>query len=58
MTKAIATAEATLADPALYTRDPARFARVNAEADAARAKVAAAEERWLALAAKVEALAG
>ena len=57
MGRAIAAAEATLADPALYTRDPAKFARVNAEADALRAKQAVAEERWLALAAKVEELA-
>ena len=58
MTRSIAAAEATLADPNLYARDPARFARVSAEADATRARQAAAEERWLALAAKVEELAG
>ena len=54
----IAAAETALADPALYARDPKRFAAVSRDADAMRAKLAAAEERWLALEAKTEALAG
>jgi len=54
----IASAEVTLADAALYTRDPKRFGEVNRNADAMRAKLAAAEERWLALEAKTEAMAG
>jgi ATP-binding cassette subfamily F protein uup len=58
MTKMIATAEAALADPALYARDPKKFDRINIEADATRKKQAKAEERWLELSAKVEALAG
>ncbi|MBV8973114.1 MAG: ABC transporter ATP-binding protein, partial [Sphingomonadaceae bacterium] len=58
MAERIAAAEATLADPALYTRDPRRFAAVNAEAEALRARQAEAEERWLMLAGRQEALAG
>ena len=57
MGKVIAAAEATLADPALYSRDPKLFDKVNAEADATRSRQAAAEERWLSLAAKVDGLA-
>jgi ATP-binding cassette subfamily F protein uup len=58
LTGAIARHEATLADPALYTRDPKRFAAVNSELDKVRADLAKAEERWLALAEKEAALAG
>ena len=54
----IAAAETTLADAELYAREPKRFDRVNREADAARAKLAAAEDRWLTLEAKTEAMAG
>ncbi len=54
----IAAAETTLADAALYAREPKRFDRVNREADAARGRLAAAEERWLELEAKTEAMAG
>ena len=54
---AIARHEAVLADPALYTRDNKRFASVSAELDKVRADLAAAEERWLALAEKEAALA-
>ena len=57
LTAAIARHEAVLADPALYTRDPKRFANVNAELEKVRADLAAAEERWLALAEKEAALA-
>ncbi len=54
---AIARHEAALADPALYTRDNKRFVSVSAELDKVRADLAAAEERWLALAEKEAALA-
>ncbi len=57
MAQAIAAAEAALSDPTLYTRDPRRFAAITADADALRARQAAAEERWLALAGRQEALA-
>ncbi len=55
---AIARHETTLADPALYSRDPKRFASVNAELEKVRHDLAKAEERWLALAEKEAALAG
>ncbi len=47
---AIARDEAALADPALYTRDPAKFAALTKAIDNARAEKDAAEERWLELA--------
>ncbi|MDO8607094.1 MAG: ATP-binding cassette domain-containing protein [Phaeospirillum sp.] len=50
----LARLEADLADPGLYTRDPARFQKFAARADAARAELEAAEERWLELEAKRE----
>ena len=53
---AIARDEALLADPALYTRDPARFAALNDAIAQARRDKDAAEERWLMLAEQVEAL--
>ena len=53
---AIARDEAALNAPDLYTRDPARFARLTAAIDAARAKKEAAELRWLELAEMAEAL--
>jgi ATP-binding cassette subfamily F protein uup len=53
---AIARDEAALSDPALYTRDPKRFAALSAAIEAARAEKDAAEERWLELAEKAEAL--
>lgn len=52
---AIAKGEADLADPALYTRDPARFARLTAALDALRTEKDEAEMRWLELAEQVEA---
>ncbi|MCU6455909.1 ABC-F family ATP-binding cassette domain-containing protein [Sphingomonas sp. A2-49] len=52
----IARDEALLADPALYTRDPARFAALTRAIDAARADKDAAEMRWLDLAEQVEGL--
>ena len=50
----IARDEAALADPALYTKDPAKFAALTKAIDAARAEKDAAEERWLELAEQVE----
>jgi ATP-binding cassette subfamily F protein uup len=50
---AIARDEAALADPALYTRDPKRFAALS-EAAKARSEKEAAEERWLELAEQAE----
>ena len=46
--------EAALHDPALYTRDPAKFAALTAAIAQARADKDAAEERWLGLAELVE----
>ncbi len=48
--------EKALADPGLYARDPARFPAVTAELAEVRTALAAAEERWLELAGKAEAL--
>jgi ATP-binding cassette subfamily F protein uup len=56
--KAIARDEAALSDSALYVSDPKRFAALTAAIDAARAEKAAAEDRWLMLAERVEALGG
>lgn len=50
--------EAALADPALYTRDPDRFGRLTAELGTLKAELEAAEERWLEVAERAEALAG
>ncbi|MGC1271086.1 MAG: ATP-binding cassette domain-containing protein [Croceibacterium sp.] len=50
----IAKGEAALADPELYSKDPAKFARISASLDQARAEKDAAEERWLELAEMVE----
>ncbi|NJC41506.1 ATP-binding cassette subfamily F protein uup [Brevundimonas alba] len=54
----IARHEATLADPDLYSRDRKAFDRATANADRARTLLAAAEEEWMELEAKREALAG
>ena len=51
---AIARDEDALHDPALYTRDPARFAALTEAVAKARADKDAAEERWLELAEMVE----
>jgi ATP-binding cassette subfamily F protein uup len=51
----IARDEAALADPDLYSRDPARFAALTKALEEARAEKDAAEERWLGLAEQVEA---
>ncbi|MCC6828021.1 MAG: ABC-F family ATP-binding cassette domain-containing protein [Novosphingobium sp.] len=50
----IARDEDALHDPALYTRDPAKFAALTAAVEKARAEKEAAEERWLELAELVE----
>ncbi|MCP1468831.1 ATP-binding cassette subfamily F protein uup [Sphingobium sp. OAS761] len=55
---AIARDEALLADPALYTRDPARFAALTGAIEQARGEKDAAEERWLDLAEKAEGMGG
>ncbi len=54
----IAALDEKLGDPNLYTRDPALFDKTMKAADAARAQLAAAEEEWLELEEKREALAG
>jgi ATP-binding cassette subfamily F protein uup len=46
--------EHAMADPGLYQRDPAEFARMTELLDKLRAEKGAAEERWLALAEMVE----
>ena len=51
---AIARDEAALADPALYTRDPKRFAALSEAVTKARSEKEAAEERWLELAEQAE----
>ena len=50
----IARDEAALHDPALYTRDPAKFAALTKAIDQARAAKEAAEHRWLELAELVD----
>ncbi len=50
----IARTEAALADGALYTANPAKFAQLTAALEKARAEKDAAEERWLELAEQVE----
>jgi ATP-binding cassette subfamily F protein uup len=54
----IAGYEKTLADPGLYTRNPAAFDKAMKAADKARADLVSAEAEWLALEEKREALAG
>ena len=51
---AIAKGETLLADPDLYTRDPARFDTISKGIATAQAEKDAAEERWLELAEMVE----
>ncbi|MCJ7420731.1 ABC-F family ATP-binding cassette domain-containing protein [Sphingomicrobium astaxanthinifaciens] len=48
--------EAALADPELFTADPDRFAALTQRLEDKRAEKDAAEERWLAVAEKAEAL--
>ena len=52
----IARGETALADPGLYSRDPAKFAQITGAIAQCRAEKDAAEERWLELAEAVEAL--
>nr|AGU09938.1 ABC transporter [uncultured organism] len=52
----IARDEAELHDPALYTKNPARFAELTRAIDAARTRKDAAELRWLELAEMAESL--
>jgi ATP-binding cassette subfamily F protein uup len=54
----LAELEQALADPGLYGRDATRFAKMTDRLEAARAELAAAEERWLELEMKREELAG
>ena len=54
----VARHEATLSDPGLYARDRKAFDRATANAERARALLAAAEEEWLALEEKKAALTG
>jgi len=51
-------AEAALADPDLYARDAARFDQLTKALSALRAELAAAENRWLEVAERAEALSG
>ena len=41
--------EEKLADPALYSRDPAGFARLTGELEKLRVELAAMEDEWLEL---------
>ncbi|MGZ8363992.1 MAG: ATP-binding cassette domain-containing protein, partial [Caulobacteraceae bacterium] len=52
----IAALEATLSDATLYARDPQAFGKAMSEITAARTTLAAAEEEWLVLEEKKEAL--
>ena len=52
----IARDEARLADPDLYVRDPAGFAKLSAAVETARTEKDAAELRWMDLAEQIEAL--
>ncbi len=56
--KIIADLEAKLHDPNLYAKDPAGFDKLMKALDKARADLATAEEDWLALEEKREAMAG
>ena len=51
---AIARGEEILSDPELYSKDPQRFANIMKGVENARSEKDAAEERWLALAERVE----
>ena len=52
----ISQVESELADPGLYARDRAQFERLSAVLEAARSELSAAEDEWLALEARREAL--
>jgi ATP-binding cassette subfamily F protein uup len=55
--QAIAQAEARLADPGFYARDPSGFARATAGLEELRAELGAAEDEWLELEGRREAMA-
>jgi len=57
LTSDIAAQEKRLEDPALYARDPTGFDRIMKDLDRLRARLSAAEDEWLALEEKREALA-
>ena len=52
----VAKLENALADPGLYGRDPAAFQRLSAELETVRTRLVSAEEEWLALEERREAL--
>jgi ATP-binding cassette subfamily F protein uup len=52
----VAKLESDLADSGLYSRDPARFQRLSAELETLRTQIISAEEEWLALEERREAL--
>jgi ABC transport system ATP-binding/permease protein len=54
----IAALEASLADPVLYSRDPAAFQSLSRDLETVRAQLIAAEEEWLVLEERREALEG
>ena len=53
----IASLETSLADPGLYGRDPAAFQRLTRDLETVRTQLGAAEEEWLSLEERREALA-
>jgi ATP-binding cassette subfamily F protein uup len=52
----VAKLENALADPGLYSRDPAAFQRLSAELETVRTRLSSAEEEWLGLEERREAL--
>jgi ATP-binding cassette subfamily F protein uup len=52
----IAKLESGLADPGLYSRDPAAFQRLSVELETVRTQLTLAEDEWLALEAQREVL--
>ncbi|THD60292.1 MAG: ABC transporter ATP-binding protein [Phenylobacterium sp.] len=52
----LAKLESSLADPGLYGRDPAAFQKLSAELETVRTRLIGAEDEWLALEARREAL--
>ncbi|MDJ0920153.1 MAG: ATP-binding cassette domain-containing protein [Henriciella sp.] len=58
LSEEISALETELSDPNLFTRDPDAFHRLNARLEAARADLEQAEEDWMEIEAKKEALAG
>jgi ATP-binding cassette subfamily F protein uup len=52
----VAGLETRLADPGLYSRDPAAFQRLSAELESLRTRLTSAEDEWLSLEARREAL--